>query len=107
MYIIKKYLEEANKLGLQISDAIIFGSYARDEADQDSDLDILLICSEYNESSSEEIKNLLWSLRAKTDSRIEPIPISKQDWFDGTGGIIADIARNEGISISEESIEEY
>lgn len=97
--IIQNYLQEANKRGLKISEAVLFGSYAKGESDEDSDLDILLICSDFKEDSSEEIKNKLWSLRANTDSRIEPIPIAEQEWSKGAGGIIADIARKEGISI--------
>ena len=96
---IRNYIEEANRIGLQITEAILFGSYAKGEADQESDLDVLVVCSEYDESSSEEIKNLLWSLRAKTDSRIEPVPIGNREWVQGAGGIIADIARKEGIKI--------
>jgi len=98
--IIQNYLQEANKMGLQITEAVLFGSYAKGESDEDSDLDILLVCSDFQENSSEEIKNKLWSLRANTDSRIEPIPIAEQEWSKGAGGIIADIARKEGVRIS-------
>lgn len=97
--IIQNYLQVASNSGLHISEAILFGSYAKDNFDEDSDLDLLLVCSDFNENSSEEIKNKLWSLRAKTDSRIEPIPIAEQEWEKGAGGIIADIARSEGIRI--------
>ncbi|MEF8823753.1 MAG: nucleotidyltransferase domain-containing protein [Desulfohalobiaceae bacterium] len=96
---IRKYVEEASKSGLHISEAVLFGSHARGEADQESDLDVLIVCAEYQESSSERIKDLLWALRTKTDSRIEPVPISEKDWLSGAGGIIADIARKEGIRI--------
>jgi len=93
------YVEEASKIGLHISDAILFGPYARGEANQESHINVLLVCAEYDEDSSERIKNMLWSLRSKTDSRIEPIPISKQDWVNGAGGSSADIARKEGIHV--------
>lgn len=96
---IRKYIDEANKAGLYISEAILFGSYARGDADQESDVDVLVVCTDYKASTSERIKNILWLLRTKTDSRIEPVPISEKDWFNGAGGIIADIARKEGIRI--------
>jgi len=96
---IRNYIDEANKIGLQITEAILFGSYAKGEAHQESDLDVLVVCSEYDESTSEDIKNVLWTLRAKTDSRIEPVPIGNKEWSRGAGGIIADIARKEGIKI--------
>ncbi|MGM0424209.1 MAG: nucleotidyltransferase domain-containing protein [Thermodesulfobacteriota bacterium] len=97
---IQNYLQLASKSGIHISEAILFGSYAKDNSDEDSDLDLLLVCSDFNEDSSEEIKNKLWSLRSKTDSRIEPIPVAESEWDKGAGGIIADIARKEGIRIA-------
>ena len=104
--IIQNYLQVASKSGLHISEAILFGSYAKNNFDEESDLDLLLICSDFNEDSAEEIKNKLWSLRARTDSRIEPIPIAEHEWQKGAGGIIADIARREGIRISATSNEQ-
>ena len=97
---IRKYILEAGRSGVQISEAFLFGSYAKDQADEESDLDVLLVCPEYNESTSEQINDLLWSLRARTDSRIEPVPVAEREWSEGAGGIIADIARREGIRIS-------
>jgi len=98
--IIQNYLQVANKSGLHISEAILFGSFAKGNYNEESDLDLLLVCSDLNEDTSEVIKNILWSLRAKTDSRIEPIPVAESEWEKGAGGIIADIARKEGVRIS-------
>mgnify|MGYP006448259839 CR=1 FL=1 len=103
--IIQNYLQVANKSGLHISEAILFGSYAKGTFDEESDLDLLLVCSDLNEASSEVIKNRLWSLRTKTDSRIEPIPVAESEWEKGAGGIVADIARKEGVRISAMSDE--
>lgn len=103
--IIQNYLQVVNKSGLHISEAILFGSYAKGNFNEESDLDLLLICSDLNEDSSEDIKNRLWSLRAKTDSRIEPIPVAESEWDKGAGGIITDIARQEGIKIVATSSE--
>lgn len=97
--IIQNYLQVSSESGVQISEAVLFGSYAKGNFNEESDLDLLLICSNIDKNSSEDIKNKLWSLRAKTDSRIEPIPVAESEWNAGAGGIMADIARQEGIRI--------
>lgn len=103
--IVQNYIFVARSSGLQISEAILFGSYAKGNFDEESDLDVLLICPDIDESSAEEITTKLWALRAKTDSRIEPIPIAQSEWNTGAGGIIADIARQEGVRIAATSDE--
>lgn len=97
--IVENYVFVARNAGLHISEAILFGSYAKGNFNEESDLDLLLVCPDIDEASAEDIKNKLWSLRAKTDSRIEPVPVAQSEWNKGAGGIIADIARQEGVTV--------
>jgi predicted nucleotidyltransferase len=97
--IIQNYITEAGKAGVRISDAFLFGSYARDKQNIESDLDLAVICPDLDEDTTQEIVDVLWEIRMITDSRIEPVPIGQQAWSSGSGGIIADIVRNEGIRI--------
>ncbi len=97
--IVLNYIEEARNAGIMVSYALLFGSYARGEATPESDLDVIIVCPELDQPDTETVINLLWELRAKTDSRIEPVPIGLQTWESGPDSIITDIARREGIVV--------
>jgi predicted nucleotidyltransferase len=98
--IVQDYLVKARQSGINISKAILFGSHAKGVAGADSDLDVVVICPDFNETTAHEITNKLWKLRTQTDWRIEPVPIGQVEWHAGGGGVIADIARKDGVVIS-------
>ncbi len=97
--IIHNYIAKAAQSGVNISHAYLFGSYAQGREDPDSDLDLLVVCPDLTEQTREETVNRLWELRLQTDSRIEPIAITREAWTSGKGGIIVDLAQNHGIQI--------
>jgi predicted nucleotidyltransferase len=61
-----------------IVQAFIFGSFAKGTFNEDSDIDIAVVFSDYEDSS--EIKLNLMRLRRKIDSRIEPHPFRESDF---------------------------
>ncbi len=96
---IKRYLSVLPTAGIHASRAVLFGSFARDEADQYSDIDLVVIAPEFdNESDFETIKNL-WETTLLADNRIEPIPCGEREWESGDGRPIIEIARREGVMI--------
>jgi len=96
---IKRYLSVLPTAGIHASRAVLFGSFARDEADQYSDIDLVVIAPEFdNESDFETIKNL-WETTLLADNRIEPIPCGEREWESGDGRPIIEIARREGVVI--------
>jgi len=60
----------------------LFGSYARDNYGEDSDIDVAIIV-DHIEGDYFSINPLLWKLRRQIDDRIEPILIEKD--FDDAG----------------------
>ena len=96
---IQNYLNTIRQADLRVSRAILFGSHARGEADQDSDIDILVIAPEFDEPYDKHRVDLLWALRAKADSRIEPIPVGERQWLEDDSSAIIEIARREGEEI--------
>jgi len=73
--VIQNYLAAVRHAGIRVSRAILYGSYARGDAQPDSDVDILVIAPEFDDPYSKNRVDLLWTLRAQTDSRIEPIAV--------------------------------
>lgn len=94
--VIQNYLEVIRHAGIHVNQAIIFGSHARREAQPDSDIDILVIAPEFDGTYDKKWVDLLWELRAKSDSRIEPIPVGKLQWQEDDASAILEIARREG-----------
>jgi len=69
---------------------ILFGSYAKGNYHEDSDIDIAVILKDYNNLI--DIQLDLMRLRRKIDSRIEPHPFREKD-FDITNPVVNEIVK--------------
>jgi predicted nucleotidyltransferase len=98
--IVQNYLKIVRRAGIHVNRAILFGSHARGEANMNSDIDILVIAPEFDDPYDKRRVDLLWELRARSDSRIEPIPIGESQWREDDTSAIVEIARREGEEIS-------
>jgi predicted nucleotidyltransferase len=96
---VQGYLVAVRRRGLRASRAILFGSHARGEAGPDSDIDILVIAPEFDAPYDRSQVDLLWAIRAQTDSRIEPIAVGERQWQEDDASAIVEIARREGQEI--------
>ncbi len=74
---IKKYIEKISKY-YRIESIILFGSYAKGTENDDSDIDIAIISSDFNDIIEDGAK--LIGLTWKIDTRIEPHPITTEDY---------------------------
>jgi predicted nucleotidyltransferase len=96
---VQNYIEVVRQAGIHVDRAVLFGSHVRREALSDSDIDILVIAPEFDGTYDKKWIDLLWELRAKSDSRIEPIPVGKRQWQEDDASAIIEIARREGQEI--------
>ena len=97
--VIQRYLQAVNASGIHARRAILFGSYARGEAGEWSDIDLVIIAPELDDLQDRKLISKLWALRAVTDSRIEPIACGEKEWDGPASRPIIEIARQEGIEI--------
>ncbi len=97
---VKEYLKALLRLGIPVRFGIMFGSQARDTPHKWSDIDLLIISPLYDEDYNREDINLLWRTAARTDSRIEPIPVGLKRWNTDDESTIIEVARREGIRIT-------
>ena len=72
----------------------LFGSYARDNFREDSDIDVAVIVSNIS-GDFFSVNPLLWKLRRQVDYRIEPVLIDRNN---DRSGFLEEIKRN-GIEI--------
>jgi predicted nucleotidyltransferase len=68
--------------------AFLFGSYSTGNATQDSDIDLALIFKNLDDSKRFDTQVQLMLLAAKIDTRIEPHPISHDDFYSGNPFVI-------------------
>lgn len=72
-----KYIEELNEK-FDLIKVILFGSYAKGNFHDDSDIDIAVVLKDYNNLPDMQLE--LMRLRRKFDSRIEPHPFRAVDF---------------------------
>ena len=96
--VVRRYLAVLPEFGIHASRAVLFGSFAVGEADEWSDIDLIVIAPEFDELYDIAFVERLWSATV-TDNRIEPIPCGEREWETDGGRPILEIARREGVTI--------
>jgi predicted nucleotidyltransferase len=76
--IVKKILKALKDSGIVISEGYLFGSYARNEAGKDSDIDLALISEEFCGIRFVDIKKIALLIQ-DVDDRVEVHTFSKKD----------------------------
>ena len=59
-----------------------------------------MVSPRFDDERKREDVNLLWHIAARTDSRIEPIPVGQHQFEEDDSSAIIEIARREGQVIS-------
>ncbi|MEQ8191094.1 MAG: nucleotidyltransferase domain-containing protein [Candidatus Eremiobacterota bacterium] len=82
--LIKNLKESLQKIyGENLYEVYLYGSYARNNEDPESDIDIAIILKDFSDYW-EEIKrtgSIISSLSLQYDVTISPVRIRKEDWF--------------------------
>jgi len=97
--IVRQYVTNLNNGGVVINRAYLFGSYARNQANENSDIDVLLV-SDVFDTDDDLILSKPWSPKYRNDYRIEPVPIGIKRFQTDNNSIILEVVRNEGLEIN-------
>jgi len=89
-----------NVYGERVKDIILYGSYARGEATEDSEIDIIILLNNLKGPGEEIAKCLkpIWEIEFKHDTLISILPIEEKDFKIRKMPVILN-AKKEGISI--------
>ena len=98
--LVKRYLSVLPEYGIHARKAVLFGSFARGDTHEWSDIDLLVIAPEFDAAQTIDFGKQLWRATAIADDRIEPIPCGEREWETQGGRPILEIARREGIVIA-------
>ena len=96
---VRRYLAALPAEGIHARRAIPFGSFATGQADEWSDIDLVVIAPEFDAGRDFDTIKRLWETTILADNRIEPIPCGEVEWTSGNGRPILEIARREGVVI--------
>ncbi|MEI7981111.1 MAG: nucleotidyltransferase domain-containing protein [Bacteroidota bacterium] len=97
--IARQYVSNLNNAGIVIYKAYLFGSYARNQASEGSDIDILLV-SEAFDTDDDAILSKPWSPKYRNDYRIEPVAVGKKRFQTRDNSMILEVVQQEGIEIN-------
>ena len=86
--IIKKYIKFLQENNYEVQKAYIFGSYAKGNYDDNSDIDLAIILK--NLKNGFNIQVNLMKIRRKFDTRIEPHPFDEKD-FNSSNPLVNEI----------------
>ena len=100
MTAMRRYITALASVGIHTSRLVLFGSFARGDADEFSDIDLVVIAPEFDGPREITLVEKLWQATGSADSRIEPIPCGEQEWETDGGRPILEIARREGVIIA-------
>lgn len=93
---IYKFIEEIKKY-YNITNIILFGSYAKGTENEDSDIDIAVISDDFDDiyDCMAHLMGMTWDI----DARIEPHPIKKKDFEEASDYFIKEVI-NTGIQVA-------
>ncbi len=100
MSAIRRYVLALSTFGIHTNRLVLFGSFARGDADEYSDIDLVVIAPEFDGPRELTLVEKLWLATASADNRIEPIPCGEQEWETDGSRPILEIARREGVIIT-------
>jgi predicted nucleotidyltransferase len=78
---ITQFLRNIIEENIEIKEAFLFGSYAKNTENIWSDIDIAIISPAFSENRFEERIRLM-KISSRVDSRIEPVPFSPESFTD-------------------------
>ena len=96
---VSEYIKLLNESGLLIDKAYLFGSAARNEQHEGSDIDVMLVSKRFDDSTDDIAIGLIWRLTRKVDSRIEPYAVGLSRFDNDDVSPLLQIVKLEGVPI--------
>ena len=98
--IVHKFLEAVRTSGIPVEFGVLFGSWSRGHASQQSDIDLLVVSPRFDAPRARRDIATLWRIAARVDSRIEPIPCGARQWREDETSPLLAVVREEGQAIA-------
>jgi predicted nucleotidyltransferase len=86
------------KEGIPVERAFLYGSYARGEENEESDIDIMII-SEVFDTNDDKTVGKTWRISNSVDSRIEPYTVGRKRFLNDKFSPLLEYVKKEGVEI--------
>jgi predicted nucleotidyltransferase len=86
---IRRYIIELNRHGIVVQKTLLFGSWAKGSAREESDVDIALISPSFSGDRFQDRRRII-PLRRGINNNLEPIPFSPESFAEG-GSLVDEI----------------
>lgn len=93
---VQEYLKYVKQQGIPVSYGVLFGSHAKNKAHEWSDIDVLVVSPHFDGNQTSDDYERLWMFAARTNKRIEPIPVGERQYKEDDSSLIIEVARREG-----------
>ena len=94
--VLKKYIFILRSEGITVDKAYLYGSYLSNTANEESDIDVLIV----TENENDNLTGKIWSLTKRVNSRIEPYLIDKDRFINNKDSLLIDLVKRTGIEIT-------
>lgn len=82
--------------GITVDKAYLYGSYLTNTANDDSDIDIMIV----SDAEGDYLTGKIWSLTKKVNSKIEPYLVGKMRFNDHVNSPLIDLVKRTGLEIT-------
>ncbi|MBN1575068.1 MAG: nucleotidyltransferase domain-containing protein [Chitinispirillaceae bacterium] len=93
---VRSYLQMVHRNGIPVTFGVLFGSQVQGTADENSDIDLVVVSPHFDGKKNFDEVNRLWELTVDIDTRVEPIPVGVHEWKEDDSRAIVEIARRDG-----------
>jgi predicted nucleotidyltransferase len=94
--ILKKYIFVLRSEGIIVDRAYLYGSYLSNTANDNSDIDIMIV----TENEDDYLSGKIWSLTRKVNSKIEPYLVGKGKFNSTDASPLIDLVKKTGLKIA-------
>jgi len=96
--LVRKYCVSLSAFGIPVTKAFLYGSWARDEANDSSDIDVMVVSPAFD-IRNDLIKAKAWRATENFDLRIEPYTVSLKKFLNDDVSPLLQLVKKEGIEI--------
>ncbi len=94
--LLKRYIFLLRSEGINVDKAFLYGSYLSNTANDESDIDIMIV----TENEDDYLTGKIWSLTRKINTKIEPYLVDKARFYENVNSPLIDLVKNTGIEIT-------